>query len=494
MRRFLRRIPNRPGVMIGAERNEADRNGMNGGHARRLAQLSERLASARQADMERYRRFFMALGERIESARAEEREQDRLHAGRFNAFDYLRTDELRLSKIIADLLNPNGPHGQGASFLERFRNLVGSDRWPADGDVRAGDFGARVVRERMTHRGRFLDISVELPSPGQEPACIAIENKPYATDGECQIEHYLEFLKQEYGGRFLLIYLSRHGGMPSEESLPRHACKDGLAVMSFCQGAPADDDEDACPLRLPFALTDWLQECRRLCDVERLRWFLDEFETFCHKTFGGIVTTASEQKEVRDFILASDDNFRTALTVVETWPCIRKNVVGQFLEVLRKRLGDKLHVYDDLQIHSGFLDSASKSKNGVWAFRQAWRTGFGGALPLVYLSCDSKANSWYVGVFVDPDIGDDIAREKLTERLHERLQKNEADLKGVFKSSGWWSWYRYLEKHRRWEPLLANLHRETQEPDELTDYFCGQFVEPAKLIIPIIDEVLQIAE
>ncbi len=492
MRRFLRRIPDRPGVMIGAEQNEADRNGMNGAHTKRLAQLSERLASARQADMERYRRFFMVLGERRESARVEEREQDRLHARRFNAFDYLRTDELGLSQIIADLLNPNGPHGQGASFLERFRNLVGSDRWPADGDAGAGDFGARVERERVTHGGRFLDISVELTSSARGPACIAIENKPYAADGECQSKHYLKFLKRQYGGRFLLIYLSRHGGLPSEESLPRHACKDGLAVMSFCPGAPPGDDEDASRLRLPFALTDWLQECLRLCDVERLRWFLHEFETFCHKTFGGIVTTASEKKEVRDFILASEDNFRTALAVVETWPCTRKNVVGRFLEVLRKQLGGKLHVCEDLQIHSGFSDSA-KPKNGVWAFRQAWRTGFGGALPLVCLNHDSKANGWFVGVCVDPGTEDADAKEKLTERLRERLQKNEADLKGSFTSKGW-SWYRYLEKHRRWEPLLAHLHRETQEPDELTDYFCGQFVEPAKLIIPIIDEVLQIAE
>ncbi len=181
MRRFLGRIPDRPSVMIGAGRNEADRNGMNGAHAKRLAQLSERLASARQADTERYRRFFMVLGERRESARIEECEQDRLHARRFNAFDYLRTDELGLSQIIKDLLEPNGPHGQEASFLERFRNLVGSHRWPADGDVGAGYFDARVVPERMTHGGRYLDISVQLTSSAREPACIAIENKPYAS-------------------------------------------------------------------------------------------------------------------------------------------------------------------------------------------------------------------------------------------------------------------------------------------------------------------------
>lgn len=462
---------------------------MSGASAKWLEQLSERLASVRQSDRNRYGRFFTSLGARMKSARAKEREQDRLHAKRFNAFNYLHTDELALSQIIADLLDPDGPHGQGAGFLERFQNLVGSDRWPADGDVGAGDFGAKVVRERMTHGGGFLDISVELRSPGREPACIAIENKPYAADGEGQIEHYLEFLKREYGERFLLIYLSSHGGMPSETSLPRHVCKDGLAVMSFCPDAPAGDDEDALPLRLPFALTDWLQDCRRLCNVERLRWFLHEFEMFCHQTFGGIVTTQSEQKEVGDFILASDDNVRTALAVIDTWPHTRKDVVGRYLTVLRKRIASDLHACGDLQIDFGFTGAAGP-KNGVWAFRQAWQTAAGNALPWVCLNHESKANGWFVGVYVDRDSGDADAVKSLREDLRGRLRKHQDVLRGHFVVTSSWSWYRYLEEHGRWEPLLARLHRETQEPGELTDYFCGRFVETAKLTIPIIDKVM----
>lgn len=47
---------------------------------------------------------------RAAAARAVERELHRLVANRLNPLDYLRTDELGLSRIIADLLDPNAPH------------------------------------------------------------------------------------------------------------------------------------------------------------------------------------------------------------------------------------------------------------------------------------------------------------------------------------------------------------------------------------------------
>lgn len=270
-----------------------------------LESLSVRLASIRQSDRARYGRFFTSLAARMEGARARDRERDRLLASRFNALDYLRKDELGLSRIIRDLLDPGGTHGQGARFLAKFADLVGPDRWPVSQPVRYDGLDIEVRRERPTDKGGRLDISVELRPKGPEAACIAFENKPYAPDAEAQIADYLEFLRPHYGRRFLLIYLSRHGGMPPEHSLPRDANTDGLATMSFCPRPTDDEGGDSFRLCLPFSLSEWLQECRQICDAERLRWFLGEFETFCRMEFGGNVTTMREHKEVNDFILAS---------------------------------------------------------------------------------------------------------------------------------------------------------------------------------------------
>lgn len=49
------------------------------------------------------RRFFAELVPRLDTARTLERELDRNLARRFNCFDYLGTDELGLSRVIADL-------------------------------------------------------------------------------------------------------------------------------------------------------------------------------------------------------------------------------------------------------------------------------------------------------------------------------------------------------------------------------------------------------
>ena len=66
-----------------------------------------------------YARFFAELTPQLEGARVLAAERDRELAPRFNVFDYVRDDELGLSRIIADLLNPNAKHGQGGSYSSR---------------------------------------------------------------------------------------------------------------------------------------------------------------------------------------------------------------------------------------------------------------------------------------------------------------------------------------------------------------------------------------
>ena len=74
------------------------------------------------------KRFFDELAPRLQTAKVLDQELDRNLARKFNVLDYLKTDELGLSRIIADLLNPDGSHGQAALFLRTFlANLKGLD-------------------------------------------------------------------------------------------------------------------------------------------------------------------------------------------------------------------------------------------------------------------------------------------------------------------------------------------------------------------------------
>ena len=102
------------------------------------------------------------LTPRLQAARRVERELDRHLARRFSVFKYLRTDELGLSRIIADLLDPDADHGQGALFLQTMLELLPETRnLPIEIRAKATD-SIKVVAERRIPKGRRIDITVEI--------------------------------------------------------------------------------------------------------------------------------------------------------------------------------------------------------------------------------------------------------------------------------------------------------------------------------------------
>ena len=147
-----------------------------------------------------YRRFFAELLPRLDAARQLEREFDRRFAHRFNVLDYLRQDELGLSRIVADLLDPTARHGQGTLFLAAFLGLDGvrdALRWPDLDRCRI-----MVITERQIDHERRIDVSVEIVDAEGNACCLAIENKPYAADQPKQVEDYLSSLESRYGAWF----------------------------------------------------------------------------------------------------------------------------------------------------------------------------------------------------------------------------------------------------------------------------------------------------
>jgi len=122
-----------------------------------------------------------------------------------------------MSGIIADLLNPREPHGQGSRFLDLFVELLGN---PWAGRDREG---ARVRVEAQTDlieaSQRRIDVLIQLTT-----GIIGIENKLWAGDLSDQVGAYLRQLEaraEEMGhpGQYLLIYLTPTGRLPDEGSI-----------------------------------------------------------------------------------------------------------------------------------------------------------------------------------------------------------------------------------------------------------------------------------
>ena len=442
-----------------------------------LSRLAARLAEVRRTESDGIARLFRILGPRLAAARHVEQELDRALATRFNPLDYLHTKELGLSRIIADLLDPSAAHGQGAAFLTRFLKRL--DGVVPNGPVTVLDPAQVETRcERPIDGGGFLDISVEIGAGGAAPWCIAFENKPYAADGEGQVQTYLEFLRSRYPARFLLIYLSPHGGMPSAWSLPPDACAEGLATLPYCARTEPDAEADK-ERQLDFALTDWLRECGLSCDIDRLRWFLRDTENFCHKTFGGVMTTSREHRQVRDFILESEDNLLAALAVLDAYPKTRNEVIARFLERVYERVAQDLE-QENLEGNCYFADKTKD--DGMWVFRDSWERE--DSELYIWLGHAGRDASWWwlgVGSFGPKD-------RAMCERLRDMLPKSI----GTGDSSDNFPWYRYLDPpHRDWAPLLVQMHEERTRPGELVQHFAKEFTAFAREALEVIDREVQ---
>ena len=456
-----------------------------------------------------YERFFGELTARLNGARALARELDRELAPRFNAFDYLRDDELGLSRVIADLLDPLASHGQGTLFLQTLLGLEGvrdARHWPdLDGH------GVRVVvqRERAISHRRRIDILIEIAVADKQRYCLAIENKPYAADQENQVRDYLEWLEKEYPKRFFLIYIPPTGERPSETSIRRTELDkrtDGFAIMPYCAGSEERTNEDA--LRMAHSFVDWLQECRRNCEADRLRLFLRELEIYCKRTFGDqTMTTDIEKKAAYDFMLSRPEHLTTGLAVAESWPEVRDDVCEKFLKRLcsqiEREISEKLKEFsDDIRVLPQYAQKDQRGSSSIWLYRDCWSpyeveqqetkqhdshwSRWRTCIELT--SGKGGPDGWYIAVSSPLDV------KQMSNGDEKRRQRLEFELKKEFgrgKRENWCPWWERVERHKRdWTALVPVLHQENErDGGEVTDYFVDKFIEIAGKAIPVINNI-----
>lgn len=176
-------------------------------------------------------------------------------AGDFNVFDYVDPKEPLLSRIIADLLDPAGKHGQRSAFLRAFVRMVAP----------RGDYPFEVAtvtcESQTTHirsARRRIDIKIDFGGAFG----IGIENKPWAEEQIQQLADYRDQLEREFGGRFILVYLTRSEDLPTSISLEdiEMLRSEGRFHLITFQGQ----------------LSEWLAECVKEAQADKVRWFLSD--------------------------------------------------------------------------------------------------------------------------------------------------------------------------------------------------------------------------
>ena len=244
---------------------------------------TNRAASSHIADLQG---FFTSLGPAVLIAQRAQDELDRRVATRFSLFDFFHERETDLSRVLGGLLDPDGTHGQGETFLRLFFDEV---REVLDCEVHglfpAGTLrDSRVCLEHHTDTRRSIDIVVRV----RGDTWVGIENKPWAGEQPDQVSDYLKYLRTrarpETCPDAWLVYLSGNGKRP--ETLP-----DDPDDQMRCPTLPYRGAERGAP-----SLENWVEKCRTECEAERVRWFLTDLLEYIRKWFEPAESTGTGER------------------------------------------------------------------------------------------------------------------------------------------------------------------------------------------------------
>lgn len=219
---------------------------------------------ASETDATGFERFFADAASLVEEAAVRQAELDRVEAGPFNLIELINPDENGLSDLLGRLLDPQGGHGQGSSFLRLFLQRLDVALRPHDLALAE----VRVHREAPTYTlstyRRRIDLLIE-----SEGLILGIENKVDAGEQIEQVRDYLDHLvrrTRRAGQRAVLVFLTPNGHRPASLTA-QEATAEAVSGRLRCWSYRTD-------------LRAWLEACRAACQAPKVRHFLGDLVTY----------------------------------------------------------------------------------------------------------------------------------------------------------------------------------------------------------------------
>lgn len=287
------------------------------------------MASIVPPDRNELRRYLGSLRPLIESAAAMESFLNREYGTAFHIAAYAVNGlEVRLNRILADLLNPRGLHGQGGHFLKLFLAMLGP-RFPAGGP----DSWLATANFR-TMKGRYIDLVVR---DGRR-AIVGIESKPWATESKDQLEDYAKDLIACGCEQCWLVFLPARKG-PRKTSLQAET-RQTLGVRFVEVPFTRSDDGDG------RSIVEWLQRCAAECRAANVRAFVADLAAYLDKEFPvsgkeRAMTQLSATDMIVSMTKADGESIMCALLVADAAGQLRRTIADEFVRLLVEKLAAK---------------------------------------------------------------------------------------------------------------------------------------------------------
>lgn len=259
----------------------------------------------------------------IQREKAEERKKAE---DSFNLFSILiteRKEENLHSRFISVLLDPNGPHKMGTTFLDLFIKTVDSKFEYTSQSL--------VVRPNYENRSEHRDIDIYIHSSNHS---VIIENKVGAADSNHkdhgQLEkYYEEALDEGYLPEAIeIFYLTHDGHEPSENSVNTSGKHPELKEKVHC-------------ITYGYEILNWLKECaKESYNKPILRESINQYIKLVQEMTNNDMQI-EERKALAELIGKNEDNLNSAKYLIDNFKHVQWHSIRNFCDELTNALETK---------------------------------------------------------------------------------------------------------------------------------------------------------
>ena len=363
----------------------------------------------------------------------------------FNVLEYDPMGETRLSRLLADLLDPKGKHGQGEKFLELFlRDICQLPNYKEQ--AVSASVSTEVSTYHSNNSDRRMDIVIE-----STDLVVCIENKPWASDQPKQILDYLEDIRT-YRKEWQILYLTKNGDPPSEESIPRRRWKNLVETEKRAQAVSFKK------------IRKWISSCIGQCQSERVRCYLTDLMSYLMKEFEGISDMA-ESDEIKKMALRNTEHLYAMLEINGVLPEIRQELILRL----------------DRDLKAIFEEKGWNSIDGVK--NTLVETGPYAGLTVetdrgYRISWEFEESNWNTAAY-----GLDRAQPKIAEEDGLKLKAYIDSTIAKGKINDYWLWFHFIQEsgYKKWaeskEPWLGILEKSVSGHTKTAEFIVGKIEE-----------------
>ncbi len=404
-----------------------------------------------------------------------EHEQNRITNGDdFNIFKItgIQSDEVKMCRMLAEIIDPMGSHNKGLFFLRSFAKDV------LNIDITEGELNTtKVYVEYHTGADRRIDIAIVT-----NKRFIPIEVKIYAEDQTRQCKDYFDFaLTQKKPVESKVYYLTLDGHLPQKSGT------EGLTPIEEDGFVVGYDEITAISFKNEICF--WLEKClgeNELSENNLLRANIEQFLYVLGELSGSM--TKKQNEEISNLISSDSDKFAAACAIAENVQEAKKEKLLDLFSRIEFKLNLHGFPYETINDKNSYKYNNHEAIEKFYGGRKTWPS-----LTYRYKRIDDTKEIWlrievdynlYCGFVLVENNENTLDASEYHELINEHIETPHG-----FEDENWWFYWEYLlNDDVKSTPNFINTN---EVMTKLYDKeYCGWFVDRcAERIIELTKEM-----